>query len=107
MTVFNVETYVVKSKKRDEFNPALHEFLKYKEEHPELFEGLISWRLFQQDIGGISGLYIEMWEFEDLEAMETITSRIFSDEGMKKISKGFHQLVEPATFSNSIWRPIA
>ena len=107
MTVFNVETYVVKSEKRDEFNPALHEFLKYKEEHPELFEGLLSWRLFQQDYGGISGSYIEMWEFEDLAAMKTITSRIFSDEGMKKISKGFHQLVEPATFSNSIWRPIA
>jgi hypothetical protein len=48
-----------------------------------------------------------MWEFEDLEAMATITARIFSDEGMKKIQKGFHQLVEPATFSNSIWRPIA
>jgi hypothetical protein len=42
MTVFNIETYEVKSEKRDEFNPALHEFLKYKEEHPELFEGLLS-----------------------------------------------------------------
>jgi len=107
MTVFNIETYVVKSEKRDEFNPALHEFLNYKEEHPALFEGLLSWRLFQQEYGGIANLYIEMWEFEDLAAMETISARIFNDEGMKKISKGFHQLVEPTTFSTHIWRPIA
>jgi hypothetical protein len=106
MTVFNVETYVVKSEKRDEFNPSLQEFLKYKEEHSELFKGLLSWRLFQQEYGGISNLYIEMWEFEDLAAMETISARIFNDEGMKKISKDFNQLVEPTTFSSSIWRPV-
>jgi len=107
MTVFNGETYVVKSEKRDEFNPALHEFLIYKEGHPEFFEGLLSWKLCQQEYGGISNLYIEIWEFEDLAAMETISARIFNDDKMKKISEGFHQLVEPTTFSTHIWRPIA
>jgi hypothetical protein len=106
MTVINIETYVVKSEKRDEFNPALHEFLKYKEEHPELFEGLLSWRLFQQENGGKSNLYIEIWDFEDLAAKETISARIFNDEGIKKISKGFHQLIDPTTFSTHIWRSV-
>jgi hypothetical protein len=53
------------------------------------------------------GLYIEMWEFNSLADMEKITARIFSDEGMKKISQGFHQLIETSSFSSSIWRPIA
>jgi len=87
MSIFMVETYVVKSEKREEFTPALNEFLKYKEENPELFKGLKSWRLLRQEFGGISGLYVEMWEFESMADLEKITERIFSDEGMKKISK--------------------
>lgn len=106
MSIINVETYVVKSEKRDEFNIALQEFLKYKKNHPKLFEGLLSWKLFQQDYGGISKLYIEMWEYENLATMEIISARIFKDQGMKKISEGFHQLIEPTTFSTYIWRPI-
>lgn len=107
MSIFVVETYVVRAEKLGEFTPALNEFLKYKETHTELFKGLKSWKLFKQEYGGISGLYIEMWEYDSLADMERITARIFSDEGMKKISQGFHQLVEPATFSTSIWYPIA
>jgi hypothetical protein len=48
-----------------------------------------------------------MWEYENMPDMETISSRIFSDDGMKKISKGFHKLVEPVTFSASIWNSVA
>ena len=107
MSVFVVETYVVKAEKREEFTPALNEFIKYKETHPKLFKGLKSWKLFQQEYGAISDMYIEMWEFDNLAEMEKITATIFSDKGMKKINQGFHQLIEPATFSASIWRPVA
>jgi hypothetical protein len=107
MSVFVVETYVVKSEKRDDFTPALNEFLEFKKTHKELFKGLKSWKLYKQEYGAISGMYIEMWEYENMLEMETISSRIFSDNGMKKISKGFHKLVEPATFSASIWSSVA
>ena len=107
MSIFVVETYVVKSEKRDDFTPALNEFLEFKKTHTELFKGLKSWKLHKQGYGSISGMYIEMWEYEDMSDMVTISSRIFSDDVMKKISKGFHKLVEPATFSTSIWNSVA
>jgi len=89
MSIFLVETYVVKAEKRGEFTPRLQEFIKYKQDHPNLFPGLKSWRLFRQRIGDPSGLYIEMWEYESLAHFEQ--DRTFEeDEGMKIISSGFH-----------------
>jgi len=107
MSVFAVETYVIRAEKADEFNPALQECLAFKDAHPDLFAGLRSWGLYRQQYGGVAGLYIEVWEFDDLAGMEEINARVFADETMKGISRGFHQLVEPATLSASIWRPIA
>jgi hypothetical protein len=102
MSIFFVETYVVKAEKLEEFPQRLKEFIKYKEDHPDLFPGLKSWKLYRQRIGEPTGLYIEMWEYESLTHWEQ--DRTFEeDEGMKRISSGFHQLVEPATFSTSIW----
>lgn len=107
MSIFLVETYVVKAEKRAEFTPALNEFLDYKKNHAPLFQGLKSWKLYKQDYGMVAGMMIEMWEFESLSEMEKIDARIFADEGMKKISANFHQLIEPATFSANIWKPVA
>jgi hypothetical protein len=107
MSILLVETYVVKAEKIAEFTPLLNEFLKYKKDHAQLFDGVKSWKLYKQDYGQVSGLYIEMWEYENLAEMEKINKRIFEDEGMKGISEKFHQLVEPATFSANIWSPVA
>jgi hypothetical protein len=38
--VFKVETYAVKSERRDEFTSARNEYLRYREAHPDLFKGL-------------------------------------------------------------------
>jgi len=107
VSVLVVETYVVKGEKAGEFAPALEEFLQFRDAHPRLFEGVRSWSLHRQEYGGVAGLYAETWEFEDLAGMEEATARIFADGGMKRIQEGFHQLVDPATFSTSIWRPVA
>jgi len=106
MSILVVETYVVKAEKRAEFTPLLNEFLKYKQDHPQVFRGLKSWRLYKQNLGQPAGMYIEMWEYESLAAMEADRS-CEEDEEMKRISAGFHQLVEPATFSASIWSQVA
>ena len=107
MSIFLVETYVVRPEKLSEFDPALKEFLKFKETHRELFKGLRSWKLFQQEYGGISHMYVEMWEFDSLAGMEAFNARISSDEGMKRIGQEFHQLVESTSASASIWHPVA
>jgi len=107
MSVFVVETYVIRAEKRAEFKPALEEFLEFKDNNADLFTGVKSWKLYKQEFGGIGGMYIEMWEYEDIAEMDRISTRIFSAEGMKKIQKGFHLLVEPATFSTSLWTQVA
>jgi hypothetical protein len=44
-------------------------------------------------------MYIEMWKYENLTEMERVSGQICADDGMKRIGKGFHQLVEPTSFS--------
>jgi hypothetical protein len=107
MSITLVETYIVKSDKRPEFKPLLDEFLAFKNNHPDLFVGLLSWKLYKQDLGSPAGMYIEMWEFQDMELMEKVNERVFRHEGMKTIQTAFQQLVEPISFTSSIWRPIA
>lgn len=107
MSILLVETYVVRAEKRAEFTSLLNEFLAFKENHPQLFDGLKSWKLYQQDIGKPAGMYIESWEFESLESMEEIDRRIFENDEMKRISKEFHVLIDPATFTKGIWNKLA
>lgn len=107
MSVLQVETYVVRAEEADEFEPALQEFLRHKDTHPDLFDGVRSWALYRQEYGGVAGMYMEVWEFDDLAGVEAINARVFADETMKAIQRGFHQLVDPATFRTSIWRPVA
>ncbi len=106
MSVFLVQKYVIQADRRGRFKPLLKEFLAYKEAHAELFKGLRTWKLFKQNLGDPSDLYIEMWEYEDITGMDAINKRIFADVGMKKISDEFHDIIEPATFSQSIWNAI-
>ena len=44
---------------------------------------------------------------DNLAELKMNAHRIFADEGMKRISKGFHLLVDPATLSSNIWSPVA
>jgi len=107
MSIIMVETYVVHADKSTEFTTLLNEFLKFKKAHPQLFKGVKSWKFYKQDYGQPAGMYVEMWEYENLAQLEEIDKRIFSDEGMKKISTAFHKLVEPATFTKAIWSNVA
>lgn len=107
MSVFCVETYVVKTEKREEFSQLLNKFLKYKKNHPALFNGIKSWRLFKQEFGANAGMYIEIWEHNNWSDIEKNNKRIFKDKGMKTIQAAFHQLIDPTSFSSSVWQPIA
>jgi hypothetical protein len=52
-------------------------------------------------------LVVETYVVRSLAEMERVSDRIFADEDMKRIGRGFHRLVEPATFTASIWSPVA
>ena len=107
MSVFLVETYLAKHEKQAEFDTLLKEFLKFKKENPKVFEGLKSWRLLQQEYGGIGNLYIEMWEFESTQQMEKCNERVFAHKEMKRINKEFHTLIDHTTFARYVWNTVA
>ena len=107
MSIFLVETYLAKQEKQAEFDALLTEFLRFKKGNPKVFEGLKSWKLLQQECGGVGNLYIEMWEFKDLQEMEKINARIFNNKEMKRINTEFHSLIDNASFARFMWNSVA
>jgi len=107
MNIFLVETYLAKHEKQAEFQKLLREFLRFKHENPKLFEGLKSWKLLQQEFGGMGNLYIEMWEFKSLPEMEKFNAKIFGNKEMKRIQAEFHTLIDHTTFARFIWNTVA
>ena len=107
MSIFLVETYLAKHEKQTEFDELLKEFVRFKKANPKIFEGLKSWKLLQQEFGGVGNLYIEMWEFESLAEMDKCNARIFDNKEMKRINAEFHELIDHATFARFIWNSVA
>jgi len=106
MTVFVVETYVVKPEKQAEFVSLLQKILQYKKENPETFKEMKSKKIFSQMFGGFSGGHIEMNEFENMADAEKYMARIFKDEGFMKLYQEAKLLVVPATYSLNVWNPV-
>jgi len=49
MAVVSVSTYVIRYEKQTEFQALMKQFLKFKKANPKAFEGVKSFRLFQQE----------------------------------------------------------
>lgn len=107
MTIILVETYLVKPGRQAEFDALLGKFLRFKEGNPTLFRGVKSWRLMRQVFGGVGDLYIEMKEFKSLKSMEEARERVYATREMKRIKAEFQALIEPATYSRSVWSAVA
>ena len=106
MSIFVVETCMVKPERREQFKSLMQRVLKYKEENPKLFKEVKSWKLFRQMFGGIAGAYVSMWEFENLADLEKCWAKEEEDEGFMKMHQEFLQLIDPATFSMKIWNSV-
>ena len=85
MTVFIVETYVVKPQKQEELVSLLKRIAEYKKENPEKFKEMRSKKIFSQMFGGISGQFIEMIEFDSLAEAEKYVAREEEDEEFMKL----------------------
>jgi len=107
MSVLVVETYSVNPEKAALFAPRLQEFLRYKDSHPEVFPSLRSWKLFRQNVGSVVGSYLEIWEYDDMAAVKEAERATEDDEGMRAISAGFHELLQPGTFATGVWSLVA
>ena len=106
MTVFIVETYVVKPGKQRELMALLLRIRKYKKENPERFNEMKSKKIFSQMFGGISGGYIEMNEFDNMADAEKYMARMQKDEEFMKLYQRAILLTVPATYSLNVWKAV-
>jgi len=106
LTVFVVETYVVKPGKQGELMLLLQRMREYKKENPEQFIEMKSKRVFSQMFGGISGGYVELNEFDSVADAEKYMERMFKDEGFMKLYQEAVQLTVPATYSLNVWKDV-
>lgn len=103
MSIFVVETCMIKPEKRGEFKSLMNRVRKYKEQNPELFKEVKSWKLFRQMFGGTAGAYVSMWEFENLADLEKCWAKEEKDENFQKMHHELLKLIYPTTFSIEIW----
>jgi len=108
MTVFRVETYVIKPEKQEEYLAIMKKWVAYIKKKKEKCKELKSWRLFSQMIGGNSGGYVEMGEFESLADFEKFMNRTFhgQKELIKTIVSRFTTCVVLGTYSVNIWSSV-
>jgi hypothetical protein len=109
MTVFLVETYVIKPEKQTEFTAykkKWKKFFAYREGHLARFKEVKSHKMFSQMLGGNFGGYVEMWEFESLADCEKFFNRIMKSDYMTKLAPEFASLEVPATRSMNIWNSV-
>ncbi|MGD0028619.1 MAG: NIPSNAP family protein [Candidatus Bathyarchaeia archaeon] len=103
MTVFLVETYVIKPEEQAEF-------MAYKKKWKKFFalwlKELKSHRMFAQLLGGNYGGYVEMWEFENLADLEKFFNKLMKSDYTTKLYPEFASLTVPATHSMNIWNPV-
>ena len=100
MTIFVVETYVIKPEKQAEFTAYKK---KWKKFFVKWLKELKSCKMFAQMFGGNYGGYVEMWEFENLADCEKFFNRIMQSEYPTKLQPEFMALIVPATYSMSVW----
>jgi len=107
MTVFLVETLVVKPEKQAEITAHLKNANEFTEKHPELFKEVKSLKIFAQMLGGTMGGYAEMLEFESLAEFEKWINRLMQDkEYMSTIHSEGMASILPGTQSLSMWSPV-
>jgi antibiotic biosynthesis monooxygenase (ABM) superfamily enzyme len=103
MSFVFVITYGIKDGKRAEYLAMMKKFRKIM---PKFFEGLISWRLFEQEYGGVAGTYVEMYEFKSMEDLEK-SDRFFEHKEIKEFMTEWHKTKDHHTpITKSIWNTV-
>ena len=106
MSVFIVDTHVVKPEKQEEYMSFMRRVRKYMKENPETFKEVKSWKVFAQMFGGIAGGYVQLWEYDKMAHIEKSLTRMFKDKGFMEIKQQFNRLIEPATHSWNVWNTV-
>jgi hypothetical protein len=107
MTVFLVDTYVIKPDKLSEFTAFLKKYTEWEKKRLDLTKEVKSHKIFSHMLGGKWGGYVEMWEFENLADLEKFMNRVMQDqEWLATIYLEAARLIVPASESIDIWNSV-
>ena len=108
LSVFLVETYVLKPEKQAElaaYKKKWRKFFGYKDGRLLSFKEVKSHRMFSQLVGGNADGYVEMFEFESLAGLERFLGELMKSGYMTKLYPEFISLIVPGSRSTSVWAP--
>jgi len=107
MSIVFVLTCGIKDGKQAEFQALMKKFRKIMKADSKVFEELISYRLFEQEYGGVAGTYVEMCEFKSMEDMKKWEKRIFEHKEIKELMTEWHKMKDHHTpITQSIWNTV-
>jgi len=106
LTVFLVETYVVKPEKQAELVPLYQKFIKIMEDKKGKFKEAKSFKLYSQWFGAVGG-YIGIWEFSNMADCEKWSNNAEADEELMKPYQEFlNSVLVPRTYFMHVWRDV-
>jgi hypothetical protein len=107
MTIFVVETYLVKLDKLGDYQALGKKFEAFMKKRPSLFKEVKSHKVFSHLFGGNWGGYVEMTEVESMADVEKFYNRLMADkEFMAQIYQEFIALIVPGTYSLNMWNSV-
>ena len=106
MTVFFVETWIVKPDKLGEFPAHAKKWETWMKKHPEVCKEIKSNKIFSQLLGGNFGGYVEMTEFENLAENEKWLNKFMKSDYMTTIYPEFASLIVAGSHSIDIWNSV-
>jgi hypothetical protein len=96
MTVFVVESYLVKPDKIEQNNTLLQKLAKLLKEKPTKFNMVKSYKTFS-DTFGTWGYSLEFWEMNDFSDWNKIFEMMMQDSELKKFPEEFFSIIIPGT----------
>jgi hypothetical protein len=107
MTIFMVETFVVKLDKLGEFMAFHKKFKAWMEKRLDEYKEVKSHKVFSHMLGGNWGGHVVMWEVENLAGLEKFWGRSMQDkEWLTEFRPQLMALIVPGTYSINIWSPV-
>ena len=106
MTIFWVDTYVIKPDKLGEFTAFIKKAVTWMKKHPEMFKEMKSHKLFSHVLGGKWGGYVEMYEFENLADFEKWMNRMMQSDFMTTLYPEVASLTVPGSEYTEIWNSV-
>jgi hypothetical protein len=106
MTIYVVETFVVKPDKADEWASVYKKYLALIKKHPDLHTEVKSYKVFNHWLGGSQGGTVVMWEMESIEDIPKRSRKLSGNkEFTDEIYPNFLNIMVPRSYSVNVWTP--